>query len=471
MKDALAEVALANAKQFVTDMFGPGFLEDTHARKAFQALSDKLDNLRTGDGPMDTFEGKCADAVSLHVKTCVVKIIAAEMVQDVGPNNAGTRLYDALGAGNEPGDRGINADYFWNLAPDLIETRFFLGDKGPAELRGVAAKTAFRAIAEKYADKLPPLQNEHPHLRIAMLAVATKVANDLQARFDEAVTDEDFAQLAADFKTRLDGEIDRTNTTLRNIDLAKDQAKAELEGCLEQMAGQYGFPLTQGIRDMLSRTLGDAVNSLRSVATGTDKALSIDECKAAILDRIDQKWLAACRQAAAEIEASTLEPAQKKAFLAKTMAGKVDVMHVKMALRLVPAFDAKDLVNAAKAGNGQALAAQLFQFVATTRANITDQGELGAIKDSDQTFSFVGTSTDLLFAVNPGLEEGIRGLDADAREKMFDDAVQTTYDKSRENQDTDKAGGDKAKASAMVLAAKNWSSATFCVMQLQQAID
>ncbi|MBP5786991.1 MAG: hypothetical protein J6Y19_04160 [Kiritimatiellae bacterium] len=73
--------------------------------------------------------------------------------------------------------------------------------------------------------------------------------------------------------------------------------------------------------------------------------------------------------------------------------------------------------------------------------------------------------------MNPGIGDGIRGLDADAREKMFDDAVQTTYDKSRENQDTDKAGGDKAEADAMVLAAKNWSSATFCVMQLQQALD
>ena len=53
--------------------------------------------------------------------------------------------------------------------------------------------------------------------------------------------------------------------------------------------------------------------------------------------------------------------------------------------------------------------------------------------------------------MNPGIGDGIRGLDADAREKMFDDAVQTTYDKSRENQDTDKAGGDKAEADAMVL--------------------
>ena len=127
--------------------------------------------------------------------------------------------------------------------------------------------------------------------------------------------------------------------------------------------------------------------------------------------------------------------------------------------------------SAPQSGNGQALAAQSFQFVATTHAKVTDQAELGAIKDSDQTFSFVGTSTDLLFAMNPGIGDGIRGLDADAREKMFDDAVQTTYDKSRENQDTDKAGGDKAEADAMVLAAKNWSSATFCVMQLQQALD
>ena len=101
------------------------------------------------------------------------------------------------------------------------------------------------------------------------------------------------------------------------------------------------------------------------------------------------------RQAATEIESSALDPAQKKAFLAKVMAGNVDVTHVKIALKTVTAFDAKELVDAAKAGDGKKLAEQLFQFVVKTNAMITDKAEFESVKGADDYTAFVATATDL----------------------------------------------------------------------------
>ena len=117
----------------------------------------------------------------------------------------------------------------------------------------------------------------------------------------------------------------------------------------------------------------------------------MDEFKAAILKRAERKWLAPCRQAAAEIDASALEPAQKKAVLAKIMENEVNVAHVKIALRTVPAFDAGELVNAAKAGDGKKLAEQFYRFVSTTKAMVTEEKESEAIREAvergDRTYT------------------------------------------------------------------------------------
>ena len=221
---------------------------------------------------------------------------------------------------------------------------------------------------------------------------------------------------------------------------------------------------------MFAKTLVEATGKMLKDAHSVEKALSADECKAAILDRIEKKWLSLCRQAAAEIESSALDPAQKKAFLAKVMAGNVDVTHVKIALKTVTAFDAKELVDAAKAGDGKKLAAQLFQFVVKTNAMITDKAELESVKGADDYTAFVGTATDLLFAIHPEIADGARGLDAGPRAKLFDDAVEASIDKSRELQNRNRDGLTKLQELAMGLEARHWSAATSCVMQLNQAV-
>jgi hypothetical protein len=243
-----------------------------------------------------------------------------------------------------------------------------------------------------------------------------------------------------------------------------------LEGRLEQLAGQYGVQLTQDIRDMFSKTLAEAVTKMKANANDVEKVLSADECKAALFDRVEQKWLAPCRQAAAEIDASALAPAQKKAFLATVMANKVDVPFVKMALRVVPSFDAKELVAAAKAGDGGKFAEQLSRFIATTNAMLTDKAELKSIEGSDDYSAFMGTAADLLFVVNPDLVETVRGLDADTRGKLLEDAERVSSDKSSAIQAQAQAEADKQQARIVAHEARYWSAANACVMQLQQTI-
>ena len=209
---------------------------------------------------------------------------------------------------------------------------------------------------------------------------------------------------------------------------------------------------------------------MKKGAYDVDKALTAEECKAAILDRVEKKWLSLCRQAATEIDASALDPAQKKAFLAKIMAGNVDVTHVKIALKTVTAFDAKELVDAAKAGDGKKLAEQFFQFVAKTNAMITDKAESESVKGADDYSAFVGTAADLLFAMHSEIADGARGLEADPRAKLFDDAMEASIDKSRELQNRNRDGLTKLQEMAIGLEARHWSAATSCVMQLQHAI-
>lgn len=153
----------------------------------------------------------------------------------------------------------------------------------------------------------------------------------------------------------------------------------------------------------------------------------------------------------------------------KVVEGKVEVAHVRMALRTVTAFDAGELVAASKAGDGRKLAEGFFRFVAGTNAAITDKAELKSIEGSDDYAAFVSTAADLLFVLNPGIGEGLRGLDADSRAKTFDDAMQTSSDKSREIQNRNRDGLDKAQELALALEAKHWSSATSCALQLRQA--
>lgn len=337
-------------------------------------------------------------------------------------------------------------------------------------MRRQAAQLVFRCIAEDYVGKYPPIANGHPNLDTTKYAIAHTVVKGFLDRFASAVTDNDFAKLAEDFKAQLAQQFERVNTTLKNIDIAKEQAKGELEGKLQQIADQYGIQLTQGIKDMLARTLVEATGKMLQDSHSVEKALTADECKAAILDRIEKKWLSLCRNAATEIESSALDPAQKKAFLAKVMAGNVNVTHVKIALKTVTAYDAKELVDAAKAGDGKKLAEQFFQFVAKTNAMITDKAEIESVKGADDYSAFVGTAADLLFAIHPEIADGIRGLDADPRAKLFDDAIEASIDKSRELQNRNRDGLTKLQEMAIGLEARHWSSATSCVMQLHQAI-
>ena len=124
-------------------------------------------------------------------------------------------------------------------------------------------------------------------------------------------------------------------------------------------------------------------------------------------------------------------------------------------------------VRLVKAGDGKKLAEQFFQFVAKTNAMITDKAEIEAVAGSDDYSAFVGTATDLLFVMHPEIGEGVRGLDAGSRAKLFDDAMQASTDKSSELQNKNKDGLDKLQQMAIGLEARHWSAATACTMQLQ----
>ena len=472
--DAIAALAVDHAETLLTTLFGRDGLEDEDAQKVLNALKSKLNALKLDNLPPAAFKVACESALKATVRTYSVRQIAMHMAMVDSDNTAygriGSRFYDALGFGKGENDRAVTDYALWKLPSEDITKRIASDAKTPAELRRQAAKLVFVSIAEDYMKQLPALADEHRDMAVAKLSVVRKIAFDLVDRFETAATDGDFANLAADFKTQVARQLDRTNATLKNLDPALEQAKGELEGRLEQLAGQYGVPLTQGIRDMFSKTLAEAVNKMKANANDVEKVLSVDECKAAILDRVEQKWLAPCRQAAAEIDASALDPAQKKAFFATVMENKVDVPFVKMALRVVPSFDAKELVAAAKAGDGGKFAEQLSRFIATTNAKLTDKAELTSIEGSDDYSAFMGTATDLLFVVNPDLVETVRGLDADTRGKLFEDADQASSGKSREIQAKAQTEANKQQARITAHEARYWSVANACVMQLQQAI-
>lgn len=472
--DAIAALTVDKAETLLKTMFGRQALEDEDAQKALGELKEKLDARKKDKLEPASFKSECASALKSTVKTYIVRQIAMDMAMAESDNTAygrmGVRFYDALGFGKGENDRAVTDYALWKLPSEDITKRLSLDPKTPEELRSQAARFVFMAIAEDYLKHLPPIANPHPNMEIAKGNVVRKIAANLADRFETAVTDGDFAALAQDFKTQVARQLDRTNATLKNLDSAVDQAKGELEGRLGQLATQHGIPLTQGIRDMLAKTLGEATAKMKLDAAGVQKTLTVDECKAALLDRVEKKWLASCRQAAAEIGASALAPEQKKAFLAKIMEDKVDAGHVKMALKTVPAFDAKELVAAAKAGDGRQFAEQFSRFIAKTNAMLTDKAELTSIEGSDDYSGFMGTAAELLFVLNPDLVETVRGLDADTRGKLLEDAEQASSGKSREIQAKAAAEADKQQARIVAHEARYWSAANACVMQLQQAI-
>ena len=470
---SIAETTADEAENLLKTMFGPNALDGEDAAKALENLKSKLDKLQYEKISKEDFEAECDNAFKLTVKSHIVRRIGMEMMlanSSTSYGRMGVRLYDALGVGNGENERALDDFRILKMPFEKIKNYAGLDAKSPEELRRQAAQLVFRCIAEDYVGKFPPIANGHPNLGTTKFAVAHTVVRDFVDRFASAVTDNDFAKLAEDFKAQLAQQFERVNTTLKNIDIAKEQAKGELEGKLQQIADQYGIQLTQGIKDMFAKTLVEATDKMLKDAHSVEKALAADECKAAILDRIEKKWLSLCRKAATEIESSALNPAQKKAFLAKIMAGNVDVMHVKIALKTVTAFDAKELVDAAKAGDGKKLAEQFFQFVAKTNAMITDKAELESVKGADDYSAFVGTAADLLFAIHPEIADGARGLAADPRAKLFDDAMEASIDKSRELQNQNRDGLTKLQEMAIGLEARHWSAATSCVMQLNQLI-
>ena len=127
-------------------------------------------------------------------------------------------------------------------------------------------------------------------------------------------------------------------------------------------------------------------------------------------------------------------------------------------------------VRLVKSGDGKKLAEQFFQFVAKTNAMITDKAESESVKGADDYSAFVGTAADLLFAMHSEIADGARGLEADPRAKLFDDAMEASIDKSRELQNRNRDGLTKLQEMAIGLEARHWSAATSCVMQLQHAI-
>ncbi len=449
-------------------------LEDEDAQKALGELKEKLDARKKDNLSPASFKNECASALKSTVKTYIVRQIAMDMAMAESDNTAygrmGVRFYDALGFGKGENDRAVTDYALWKLPSDDITKRLSLDPKTPEELRSQAARFVFMAIAEDYLKHLPPIADPHPNMAVAKGNVVRKIAANLADRFETAVTDGDYAALAQDFKTQVARQLDRTNATLKNLDSAVEQAKGELEGRLGQLDTQHGIQLTQGIRDMLAKTLGEATAKMKLDAAGVQKTLTVDECKAALLDRVEKKWLASCRQAAAEIGASALDPAQKKAVLAKIMENEVNVAHVKIALRTVPAFDAGELANAAKAGDGKKLAEQFYRFVSTTKAMVTEEKESEAIQGADEYSKFVGTATDVLILLRPEIAEGARCLDAGAREKLFDDAAEASFMKSGEIQRKTAVIKDKMEQQRMSYEAKHWSAATSCAMQLQQTV-
>ena len=469
-QDKMAKDTVAAAKDLLTTMYGEPFLELEDTQAALESLKEALRKLGKEKFTNEEFKQRCDTALAVEIKAFIMRKIGIEMTRTDSDNlvygGIGVRLYDALGAGNGPKDRLVTDYHVWKMDSVAINDRFSLEDKGPEDLRRLTYKMVFGAIIMDYTNKNLPVDDAHPGLATARFAMANYVSPKFADRFETAETIEDFAKLAGDCKAVLKQELEHVNATLKNIDAAEVQARKELEDMLGELSAKYGFPATQGVKDMFAKVFSEAKTAQQKKAPSAGRGLSAEECKAGIADRVLKRWLEPLRLAAAEIDASALDPAQKKEFTAKAAESKVDVMHVKIALRTVPAFDAGPATAAAKAGDGKALAGHLYDFVDKTTALVSGKEEVDSVAGSDDYSAFVSTAADLLFVLNPQITDGVRGLDGDSRGKLFTDADRTAIAKSREMQKKDDENLRKAERKQIALSAKHWSSADSCVMQL-----
>ena len=473
-QDKMAKNTVTTAKDLLSAMFGEPFLEEDDTRTALESLKGALAKLNKETFTNDEFKKRCETALSVEIKAFIMRKIGIEMTRTDSDNpvygNIGVRLYDALGAGKGPKDRLVDDYHVWKMDSAAIDDRYKLNGKGPGDLRRLTYKMVFESILMDFTEKNLPVADAHPALATARIAIANTISPKFADRFATAATAEDFAELAKDCKAAISKELEHANATLKNIDAVEGQAREELEGMLGELTAKYGFPATQGVKDMFAKVFSEAKTAMQKKAPSAGKVVSAEECKAAIIDRVLKKWLEPCRQAAAEIDASALDPAHKKAFTAKVAENKIDIVHVRIALRTVPAFDAGPVAAAAKAGDGKKFAELVQGFISTTSEMPKGKEERDSVAGSDDYSAFVSTITELLFILNPEIPEGVRGLDGDGRAKFFGDADRTATLKSQEFQKNGDADIDKKQELLRAVAAKHWSSVTACVMQLYHTV-
>ncbi len=132
-----------------------------------------------------------------------------------------------------------------------------------------------------------------------------------------------------------------------------------------------------------------------------------------------------------------------------------------------PAESAED----AERGENYARDARKKKLVACNPKCPQGRGISDCKQHSEEYSSFMSMATDLLFSLHPDIAGGVRGLEAGARDRLFDDAGTLTTDKSREIQQQRRDGLDLAQAQTLALGAKHWSSANACLLQLQQDLQ
>ena len=283
-RDAVATTTVDDAEKLLKTMFGDDIMTDADACKAINKLKEALEDLKDKNLPVETFKTRCAKAVSDHVKTLILRMIGAEMMLPKSDNlsygRIGSRFYDAFGVKK----REVTDYTIWSMKSSDFTTRYDLEEMGPAELRSLAAKVVFQTVALDCAKSLPGLENAHPLLAGSRHSIALTVASDLRNRFEEAVTEEDFARLAADYKTQFAKRLDEINTTFKNIDQAQAEAKAEAETAAADYAARAAQTVQQAARDTVLEVQGAVTRLLeRVLAQDVDKALADEKTVSALV--------------------------------------------------------------------------------------------------------------------------------------------------------------------------------------------
>ena len=467
--------AKAKAEKLIADAVETGLVDkdEREESKVMEDLDKRLGRLKdeanerrqngkTVDGSL--FRKSCDLAVARTAKAYIVRERGADlMVRADGGNRIGANLYDLLNgaAGDGEKPRIVGWDFHTKLLESVAIRSGGLKMDDLKQLEREGFRMVLWDVTLDWAKHLLESGKEHPELETHAHEIVGKIANGFLDRFMSVATQNDLERFVVELKTVVRAELDRVNASLWNIDTAEREAQAELEDKVAGMAGQYGIAVTDDIKATLAKMLDQEKKKVQTGMYLESEVKSVADCRKALVDRVEKKWLDVCRQSADEVAASgLLDENQKKTFISWLLKENCKAAHVKIALRTVKSIDAtaiaSGIASAAAKGDGIDLAAQLSRLTGDVKDRLGED-DIKQIDGSDEEGAFVGVVAELADILNPQIVQNCRNLGPEARQKMFGEATEEM-----------KRQTSTLRATVGNPASKPWELSGYCILHLQK---